>query len=131
MPIHDYYMLQFAIGLMFKHFVCDFILQTSEMALCKGIYGHKEGLRHAFHHAIGTFIICIIFVSPHLSLSLAVLDFVIHYHIDWIKMKFGPKSYKDKHYWAWFGADQFVHQLTYVLILILVLYTGETVDFKI
>jgi hypothetical protein len=123
-------MLQFAIALIFKHFICDFVLQSSEMAVSKGIYGSKQGLRHSFHHMAGTFFVSIMFVSPKLSLMLAVTDFMIHYHIDWFKMKFGPQSYKDKHYWVWFGADQFLHQLTVTLLLILVLVSGETVDFK-
>lgn len=131
MPLHDYYMLQFAILLIFKHFICDFVLQSSEMAMSKGIYGNRLGLRHSLHHGIGTLLVCICFVSPKLSFILAVLDFIIHYHIDWVKMKFGPASYKDKHYWVWFGADQFLHQLTIILVLIMVLTSGEAVDFKL
>lgn len=131
MPIHDYYMLQFAILLTFKHFICDFVLQNSDMALSKAIYGSRGSLRHSMHHGMGTFIVCVLFLSPGLSIGLALLDFLIHYHIDWIKMKFGPRSYKDKHYWVWFGADQFLHQLTYILLLILVIVSGQTVDFKL
>lgn len=131
MTLHDYYLLQFAILLTFKHFICDFVLQDAEMAESKGVYFNKLGLSHSVHHAIGTFIVCVLFLNPLWAIILSIVDFFIHYHIDWIKMKFGPRSYKDKHYWVWFGADQFIHQLTYILLIILVISNGQTVDFKI
>jgi hypothetical protein len=131
MPIHDYYMIQFSILLLLKHFICDFVLQNSDMALAKAIYGSNGSLRHSMHHGMGTFIVSVMFLVPAMAIGLALLDFLIHYHIDWIKMKFGPRSYKDKHYWVWFGADQFLHQLTYILLLILVIVSGQTVDFKL
>ena len=131
MPLHDYYMIQFSILLLLKHFIADFVLQNSEMAMSKGIYGNRLGLKHALHHSFGTLFVSVCFISPKLSFIVAILDFIIHYHIDWFKMRFGPKSYKDKHYWVWFGADQFLHQLTIVLVLIVVLISGEAVDFKL
>lgn len=131
LPLHDYYMLQFAIFLLFKHLICDFILQTEHMAKSKGQYGNWDGIIHSLHHGIGTLLVSVVFVSPKLALILALVDFLIHYHIDWFKMRFGPASYKDKHYWVWFGTDQFLHQLTIVLVLIISLISGETVDFKL
>ena len=95
------------------------------MAMNKGIYGGIAGITHAMHHAIGTFIGTVFFLSAGLSGILAVLDFLIHYHIDWFKMRYGPRSYKDKHYWVWFGTDQFLHQLTYILFIILVIISGQ------
>lgn len=130
LSLHDYYILQLLILLSFKHFICDFVLQNSEIATSKAVYGSHGSIRHSMHHAFGTLLVCILFLSPKLSIVLAMFDFLIHYHIDWIKTKFGPKNYQDKHYWVWFGADQFLHQQTYVLILILALVSGETVDIK-
>ena len=131
MPLHDYYILQFLILLTFKHFICDFVLQDAEMAESKGVYLNKLGLSHSIHHMIGTFIVCVLFLNPMWAIMLSAVDFFIHYHIDWIKMKFGPRSYRDKHYWVWFGADQFMHQLTYILLIILAISNGQSVDFKI
>jgi len=130
MPIHDYYMLQFAILLTFKHFVCDFVLQTDRMVDTKYIYGHPLSLQHSIYHALGTLIICILFVSPKMAFILALVDGAIHYHLDWFKSKFGPDA-GHKHYWAWHGADQLLHQLTYILLLILVMSSKEIVDFKL
>ncbi len=97
------------------------------MAMNKGVYGSSAGLKHALHHAIGTFIVTVFFLSPGWSGILAVLDFLIHYHIDWFKMRYGPRSYKDKHYWVWFGTDQFLHHMTYILFIILIILSDQVI----
>ena len=130
MPIHDYYMLQFAILLTVKHFFCDFVLKTDRMEYTKGIYGHPLGIQHSMYHAIGTLIVSILFVGPKMAFILAPVDGIIHYHLDWFKSKFGPDA-GHKHYWVWHGAHQLIHQLTYILLLILVISSKEIVDFKL
>ena len=55
---------------------------------------------------------------------MAGLDYVLHYHIDfvksnlWKKYNYGPN---DQMYWAIHGTDQFLHMMTYVLILYILL----------
>ena len=49
---------------------------------------------------------------------LALLDFVIHYHIDWAKMNLSQGLTTDNHkFWIWLGFDQMLHYLTYILII--------------
>lgn len=74
-----------------KHFIVDFPLQTKFQWSNKGTYWHPGGLLHAALHGFGTFM-CLVFVSPAVAALLALFDFVIHYHIDFVKMNL------NKHY---------------------------------
>lgn len=104
-----------------KHFVCDFVLQTAYLYRNKGIYGHPAGFIHAGLHALGSLpAILLLSREPALIAVILAVEFLIHYHVDWLKL------YIDKHfrlginqslYWAVFGADQLLHQLTYLGIL--------------
>jgi hypothetical protein len=107
--------------LQFKHFVCDFVIQTPYQALNKGTYGHPGGFIHAGLHALtGTLVFLVI--APPLAWGVAIVagEFVLHYHIDWSKEQI-LKRMEWKHpsppYWWTLGFDQFLHQLTYVGIV--------------
>ena len=112
--------------LQLKHFVCDFVTQTPYQLRYKGIYGHPAGLLHAAHHVVGSgavFAVLAAVVPLPLTLTLVAMllgaEFLLHYHIDWAKEHVirpyvasqGPA------FWAIFGFDQFLHQLTYVAIV--------------
>jgi hypothetical protein len=105
-----------------KHFVVDFPLQTKFQWSNKGTYGHPGGLLHSGLHGIGTYL-CLMFFVPAIALFLALLDFVLHYHIDWAKMNlnkklgYGPTTHEQ--FWWLLGLDQFLHALTYILIVFL------------
>ena len=107
--------------LFIKHFLCDFVLQTDKMIASKGIYGNKDGMAHSMYHAIGTFIVVALFVSGPVALGLALLDGVIHYHLDYLKMKYGEKDISKKEFWRDFGLDQLAHSLTYILLAKIIL----------
>jgi len=104
-----------------KHFVCDFVLQTAYLYRNKGIYGHPAGFIHAGLHAAGSLpAILILSHSAGLVAVILAVEFLVHYHVDWLKL------YLDKHYrlginqsiyWMIFGADQLIHQITYIAIL--------------
>ena len=75
-----------------KHFVADFLLQFNYMIKEKGRYLATGGIQHSAIHGILTYFILLYFTNPHTASILSLLDFVIHYHIDWAKMninKFG------------------------------------------
>ncbi len=107
-----------------KHLVADFILQTGWMVRTKGIYGHPGGIVHAGLHAVLTAGILLLTPLAPLSLALIVLgEFVLHYHLDWFKDRVLKKqgyTAHQKEFWTLAGLDQFAHQLSYVLILYLV-----------
>lgn len=108
-----------------KHFFCDYTLQTLYMLRNKGTYFHPGGIIHSGLHAIAS-IAAFLVVMPTalLGVGLVVGEFLVHYHIDWSKeqviKRTGWTAMMPQYWWA-FGADQLLHQLTYlVMALILV-----------
>src|SRR6185312_10161971 len=84
----------------FKQLVCDFILQSSWMALVKGKPKDKDGSKalfyHAGIHAVFTLVI-VLFFAPALW-WLAIADFIAHAIIDKSKAVLNHRTgwtYKD------------------------------------
>ena len=111
--------------LQLKHFVCDGPLQTLAMVKSKSIYGAPLGILHSALHGLGTGLVFFIAgFSPHVALGLAVLDFAIHYHVDFTKeniIKYFRWSTDNAPFWWALSADQTLHQFTYLLLYILAL----------
>jgi hypothetical protein len=129
--VEQYQIIQFVILINLKHFICEFVLQTDEIAVSKLKYGSWPSVLHILHHALGTLVILQLFhVELGLILLLILLEMFLHYHVDWTHMKFGAKSYRNKSYWQWLGAEQFAHQLIYVLLAILVLHFSKLLDIQ-
>ena len=109
-------MIEALIAFQLKHFICDFPLQKPYQYMNKGKYGHPGGVLHATLHANGTLLICGTFGLPW---WLAVIDGIIHYHIDWAKTRlngrWGLTPATEKFWWL-LGLDQLLHQLTYLAI---------------
>jgi hypothetical protein len=105
--------------LIIKHFICDFVLQTNKMIYEKADYGAKGGIYHAIEHAIGTgIVLCFFFYNLWAAMIFALIDGILHYHIDWVKQNYsGHYDPRDKQFWIWIGADQMCHYLTYVVIV--------------
>jgi len=104
-----------------KHFVCDFPLQTSPwMYRNKGIYMHPGGIAHSAVHAIGTWLVLAYFIGAQAWLY-ALLDFIVHYHIDWAKLqlnkRFGLRPDNSNWFWILLGLDQLAHHITYFVIV--------------
>jgi hypothetical protein len=132
----------------FKHFVCDFPLQTPYM-LRKFLPGWAWVLplsAHALVHAVSTFVISCCFSlyaknSPAfiLCLSLALLDFCSHFVMDRIKASPNllgrfkmlssreypdarPKEKRDNSlFWISLGVDQFWHHTSDLCIIFVLL----------
>lgn len=109
------------IWLMLKHTIADYLLQKPWKD--KGIYGSRGGLIHAAHHVGGAFIVLMFYVSFPLAVLLSVLDGVLHYHIDFAKNNI-KRIFKLNNtqtlYWGLHGLDQYLHVLTYVLMIYLI-----------
>lgn len=107
-----------------KHFVFDFLYQPPYQWKNKGTYGHWGGLVHSGQHAVATFLILVFFTSSWTALGLCLLEFLIHYHMDWFKMNYnrhkGWTATTHNEFWVLMGFDQMVHSLTYVLVIALV-----------
>ena len=106
-----------------KHFIIDFLLQTRYQYSNKGIYGHPGGILHAYLHGLGTYF-CFVWINP-LVLYLAIIDMIIHYHIDWAKtnlnskFNWGPTTHDQ--FWWLLGFDQYLHAITYIVLIGLVI----------
>lgn len=102
-----------------KHWYVDFVDQSLIEIKHKGTYGHWRGIMHSLKHSIGTMLCVGCVLGPFywpLSVMLGVLDGVVHYHVDWIKMNCAARGYEDSGFWAHFGLDQMAHQLTYLFL---------------
>ncbi|WP_323370574.1 DUF3307 domain-containing protein [Sulfitobacter sp. F26204] len=118
-------MLQTALLLMIllqvKHLFADFFLQTPRMLSGRGVYLHLGRAEHAVLHAILSFLALMLFgASTACAATLCLLEWIIHYHIDWAKGRHSEiKKYSpaDAGYWRAFGVDQLMHQITYVAMI--------------
>lgn len=98
-----------------KHWACDFVFQTPAMIAAKRQYCSWPSILHSLHHAGMTFFIFAL-GGVIFALILATLDFVFHYHIDYVKAKYGEADPTTSRYWNHFGLDQLLHYLTYLAI---------------
>jgi hypothetical protein len=99
-----------------KHYLFDFVWQTASMIQHKGVYGDFKGIIHSLGHSVGTFIVIVLLMGPIWALIIAVVDGLIHYHVDWIKMNYGENDMSNPQFWNHLGLDQLAHSLTYVFI---------------
>jgi hypothetical protein len=118
-------MILLLILLFLKHFIVDFPLQAYPYQYKnKGTYGHPGGLLHSGLHVVATFLVVYWFVGPIFAIGLSILDGIIHYHIDWAKVKINTKMnltpVNSEKFWVLLGVDQLLHSLTYLLITYLV-----------
>lgn len=107
--------------LFIKHFICDFPLQANPwLYRNKGIYMHPGGIAHAGIHAIGTLLVLAPFIGS-LSMLYAAIDMLVHYHIDWAKMKisnhYDLQPTNSERFWILLGLDQLLHHMTYFAIV--------------
>jgi hypothetical protein len=112
--------------LQIKHWYADFWIQTYHQTVYKGVYGNPVGISHTLEHTIGTVLALLIAnsfvpISVSVIILLSLLDFIIHYHVDFVKVKYGIKDNKTTRYWREFGLDQLAHQLTYILITYIII----------
>jgi hypothetical protein len=110
--------MEFLLALIVKHFIVDLGMQQYMGPRPKHEY-LGNGHRHYLEHAIGTAFIALVFV-PKLAIVIALLDYVVHWHIDYSKhhinrwLKLEPRT----EYWWWLMVvDQIAHMLTYYALV--------------
>jgi hypothetical protein len=107
--------------LFIKHFICDFPLQANPwLYRNKGTYMHPGGIAHAGIHALGTLLVLAPFIGS-LSMVYAIIDMLVHYHIDWAKMniskRYDLQPNNSERFWILLGFDQLLHHITYFIII--------------
>jgi hypothetical protein len=116
--------------LMLKHAIADFYLQSSYQYLNKRTYGHPGGILHSAIHVALTPLVYLVIAPPSLLLAagIAVGEFLLHYHVDWLKEQLTHRNNwtpQCRCFWYALGADQLVHGFTYLGIVgLLVAYAA-------
>jgi hypothetical protein len=106
------------LSLFIKHWYIDFVNQNDAEVQSKGIYLHPTGLGHSLKHGGATSLIFFIFGFSFIySLVIGILDFLIHYHVDWTKMNYGNRDIRTPQFWNHLGLDQLAHYITYLWIV--------------
>jgi hypothetical protein len=106
--------------LQIKHWYIDFVNQTEEEVKHKGIYLDWIGIKHSAKHGVATFVILwavLGWTETDLAFALATVDFLLHYHIDWLKMNYGNRDIRTPQFWNHLGLDQMAHQIVYIIIV--------------
>jgi hypothetical protein len=108
--------------LQIKHCYADFVLQTYMQTVKKGVWMDPIGLSHTVDHVYCTLIALLIFsffvpLSAFSILLVAVVEGVIHYLVDYSKVKYGSKDNTKPIFWTQFGLDQLAHQATYLAMV--------------
>ncbi len=104
-----------------KHMFADFFLQTPIMLMNRAQFVHPGRALHCLVHALGSLICFLVLGIPFFVTLLIVLaEWVAHYLIDFGKGVWSERaghSPADASYWRAFGADQMLHQITYVAMV--------------
>jgi hypothetical protein len=112
--------------LQIKHCYADFVIQTYKQTVHKGIYRDPIGISHSVDHVWTSLVALLVFsffytTNPFTIMWLCIVEGILHYHIDFVKVKFGSKDQTKPIFWAQFGLDQLAHQVTYLLMAALLL----------
>lgn len=114
-------LLALLILLQTKHMFADYFLQTRMMLDGRETYLHFGRFLHAGIHAVGS-LIAFVLVGTSLAFIIPVVlvEWVVHYHIDWMKGRYTAQQKltpADAAFWRAAGVDQALHQLTYVVMI--------------
>ena len=114
------YILILCLLLQVKHCYADFYLQTYMQTVKKGVWLHPVGISHTTDHmycsliALLAFHIFFVELSPAIIIITTLVEGIIHYVVDFSKVKYGCKDNTKPVFWTQFGLDQLAHQLTYL-----------------
>lgn len=104
-----------------KHMFADYFLQTRRMLDGRSEYWHLGRAQHAGVHALGSILaLLIVGTSFGFIIVLALLEWVVHFNIDYGKARVTKKLMlrpDQASFWRAAGMDQCLHQLTYVAMI--------------
>ncbi|SHK16871.1 Protein of unknown function [Shimia gijangensis] len=99
-----------------KHLFADFYLQTIWMLTGRDTYLHLGRAAHsAIHAGLSIVIFALFSVPPVWLLAIFVIEFVIHFHVDFWKARENvvkKLTPEDAAFWRAMGFDQALHHLT-------------------
>lgn len=102
-----------------KHCYADFYLQTYIQTVKKGVWLDPIGMSHTTEHMYCSLVamLAFSFFVPMGALAIiltTVVEGVVHYFVDYTKVKYGNKDSTKPIFWTQFGLDQLAHQITYI-----------------
>jgi hypothetical protein len=105
-----------------KHWYADFKIQTYMQTVKKGVWLDPIGVSHSCDHVWTTLVCLLIFsmfqpVAVSTILTVAVLEGIYHYAVDYVKVKHGCKDNTKPLFWNQFGLDQLAHQSSYLVMV--------------
>ena len=109
--------------LQIKHWYADFKIQTYMQTVKKGVWLHPIGISHSLDHtwcSMAALVCFSILVSPLSAIAILIvslLEGIVHYIIDFVKVKYGCKDSTVPLFWNQFGLDQLAHQTTYLIVV--------------
>jgi hypothetical protein len=113
--------------LQLKHWYADFVIQTYMQTVKKGVWLHPVGISHSCEHMIATYVALMLFnlfipLDGLVILLLGLAEGVLHYLIDFTKVRYGTKDMTKPLFWNQFGMDQLAHQITYLIMCYVLLH---------
>lgn len=112
------------LGLEIKHYIADYLLQPGWILAGKGDFRLPGGYAHAGIHAAFSLLLLLVCGTPIvLALGLFAAEFVIHYVLDYSKIRYSRGADMDTRpgrFWALHGFDQLLHQFTYAAMIYIV-----------
>ena len=108
--------------LQIKHCYADFVMQTYIQTVKKGVWLDPTGVSHTTDHMICTLVAMLVFsffvpVSAIAIILVTFIEGIVHYLVDYSKVKYGCKDNTKPIFWTQFGLDQLAHQVTYVWMI--------------
>ena len=102
-----------------KHCYADFVLQTYMQTIKKGVWLDPIGISHTTEHMICSAVSLLLFsffvpLNVFVIIFLVLAEGLIHYLVDYTKVKYGSKDQTKPIFWTQFGLDQLAHQVTYL-----------------
>ena len=102
-----------------KHWYADFKIQTYMQTVKKGVWLHPVGISHSMEHMIASMLALLIYniffvINPATVIWICTVEGILHYIIDFVKVKYGCKDNTKPLFWNQFGLDQLAHQATYI-----------------
>ena len=108
--------------LVVKHALADLVLQSRLISGDKSNLKSSKGYIHAGDHAVCTFIVLLFFTSFQNSVLIAMLDYVLHFIIDFTKTKLMRYYYietNSKKFWIFQCVDKIAHYTCYFIYVLL------------
>ena len=105
-----------------KHWYADFKIQTYMQTVKKGVWLHPVGISHSMEHMIASMVVLLIYglvftINPITIIWICISEGILHYIIDFVKVKYGCKDNTKPLFWNQFGLDQLSHQVTYLVMV--------------